>query len=355
MSDPPPSDAGRVLRRAVPRLAVSIGIAAVFVWILEREGIPVVPPAAALRRVDPWTVALYVLGLAAVHFLRAWRWTYLLRPIADVPWRKVIAVAWVGFLAIMLLPLRMGELARPYLIRDKGERGERAKIGASAALGTIAIERVLDGVVLSAVLAAMLLTVPRRAGSSDWVPFAGYATLLVFLVALAALCVFLAKRDLARRVFERVGRVASHRVGERLAHVVGGVADGLAALPEPRLLVPFLGYTVLYWGLNGFTMWFLARGCGVPITLPQAMAIMGILGVGILLPSGPGLFGNFQASVSLGLSLFVPRAVVGDAGAAYVFVLYTSQLGWHLLAGMVFLFSEHISVAKMFAPREERS
>jgi hypothetical protein len=80
----------------------------------------------------------------------------------------------------------------------------------------------------------------------------------------------------------------------------------------------------------------LARGCGLQaIGLAEACVVMGCLGFGILVPSGPGFFGTFQLSIYLALALYLPRELVTGAGSAFVFIAFVSQLGQHLLGGLV--------------------
>jgi len=297
------------------------------VWALGREGLDVVPPWRSLRRIAPWALPAYAALLLAVNWLRAARWRHLLAPIAAVPVRRVIAVSWVGFAAIAILPLRLGELARPLLIADE-------RISRSAALGTIAAERVLDGVVVSMVLAASLLATPD---APAWIGNAGWATLALFAVALAALYAVLFARETARRWTERALGLASRRLGTRVGVWVTELAAGLSALPDRRALAPFLLETILYWAVNAFSMWVLARGCGLDLSLLGACSAMAFLAVGILLPTGPGLFGNFQYAVFLALGLYLPADVVHDPGSAYVFVLWASQMTMHVLLAAVSL------------------
>jgi uncharacterized membrane protein YbhN (UPF0104 family) len=108
--------------------------------------------------------------------------------------------------------------------------------------------------------------------------------------------------------------------------------------------VPFLLETTGYWALNVFGMWLLAWGCGVvhadgtAITIPESCALMGMLGVTILIPGPPGLLGVFQAGIYAGMTMYYPTEVVIGQGAAYVFLLYVIQASWQLLgAGLVLL------------------
>jgi len=79
-------------------------------------------------------------------------------------------------------------------------------------------------------------------------------------------------------------------------------------------------------------LWLLAQGCGLArIGLAEACVVMGCLGIGILVPSGPGYFGTYQLSVYMALAMFVPAAEVVSRGSAFVFVAYCCQLLVHAI------------------------
>ena len=161
-SDPASPLASR--RLTLPRLLVSLGLAAGFGWMLARGGLPLIPDRIAFERLHPWAIPAYMVTLVIVHTLRAVRWRHLLRPLGDVPLRTVVSVAWLGFAAVLFLPLRMGEFVRPYLM------GKRSPVRGWAAAGTVAGERVLDGLMLSLVLFGALSStqaldpLPKRIG-----------------------------------------------------------------------------------------------------------------------------------------------------------------------------------------------
>src|SRR5512138_687768 len=103
---------------------VSVGSAllvVLFAAVLWRGGFPVLPPRPALARVSPIVLVVYWVSWAGVLAIRSIRWRYLLVPVAPVPWWKVIRVSLVGFGALCLFPLRLGEAVRPTLI-SRGTR-----------------------------------------------------------------------------------------------------------------------------------------------------------------------------------------------------------------------------------------
>jgi hypothetical protein len=86
-------------------------------------------------------------------------------------------------------------------------------------------------------------------------------------------------------------------------------------------------------------VWLLGRGVGLPMNFGHAVAIMGVLAIGILLPTGPGLFGNFQLAVSACLKLFFAESIVSTQGAVLVFLLYVLQSSVMIVAGIIPLYA----------------
>jgi hypothetical protein len=327
-------------KRVLWRALVSLAIAIAFAWLLVRGGLPIVPSGDAFARVKPWTVPVYALLLVAVHFFRAVRWRHLLRPLGNVSTRNVLSTAWIGFAAVLFLPLRAGEVVRPMLVTKRGTvRGWEAA-------GSVAGERIIDGLILSIVLFATLqLTtpldpLPERIGELELavsaVPGAAYAALAVFSAAFIAMGLFHFRRAWGIAITRAMLGWISAKLAERVATIVGRIADGLGFLPSARSLAPFLLETGAYWGINALGFYVLAQGCGLEsIGVLEACVVMGCLGFGILVPSGPGFFGTFQLSMYLALALFVDAQDVTMAGGAFVFIAYCGVLLQHLVFAIV--------------------
>ena len=337
---------GTVLVRLLPKLAISLALGGLFAWLAARGGVPLVPDSAALQRVNPWTPLLYLLSLLLVHFFRASRWRFLIAPVRRVPMRDVLLLNWIGFFAIFALPLRLGEFARPALTKM------RHGIPISVGLGTIAVERVFDGLITSLCVAWALLVLPRVPTQDPiamHLPIYGYAALALFTAAFGALGMFLWQRDLAMRLTRATLGVVSPRLAETLAGKVGNVADGIRSIGDLRLTLGFLIESVLYWGCNAFGVWLLGVGCGLPMNLGHAAAVMGVLAIGILLPTGPGLFGNFQLAVSAALRLYFAESLVGAQGAVFIFLLYVMQSSVMVLAGAIPLYALRLRLSDLLA------
>ena len=330
--------------RFVPKLLISLGLGALFAWLFARGGVPLLPDAEALSRVSPTTVIAYVASLLVLHYFRASRWRFLIAPIKSVPLRDVILLNWIGFFAIFALPLRLGELARPTLTKMKHG------IPISVGFCTVAVERVVDGLLTSICVAVSLFALPRLE-STDAVarhlPTYGYAALLLFSCAFIALGMFLWQRELAVRLTHWGVGLVSPKLGELLAEKVGNVADGLRSIGSARLGFGFLCESLIYWSVNALGVWILARGCGLSIELGNAVAIMGVLAIGILLPTGPGLFGNFQLAVAACLKLYFSDSVVAAQGSVFIFLLYVLQSTVMVVCGIIPLYAMRLRMADL--------
>lgn len=284
-------------------------------------------------------VALYVVILGATHFFRASRWRFLVAPVKDVPFLESVLINWIGFFAIFALPLRLGEFVRPALSKM------RQGISASVGLGTVAVERVLDGLVTSSCVVWALAYLPRRPTADPLaasLPYYGWLAVALFTAAFAGLSLFLWQRAIAIRLIAWTIGFASTRLADKVAQKVGGVADGIRSIANPRLALGFVGETLLYWSLNALGMWVLAIACGLDLSFGQAVAVMGILAIGVLLPAGPGMFGNFQLAVSVALRLFLAEPLVARPGGVYVFLLYAIQALLITVAGVVPLYAMNL-------------
>ncbi len=335
-----PAGVTKSLWKHAPRVLASLVIAGGFVWLFHRGGLPLIPPPGTLSTLSVWAVPAYALLTALNVYFRVHRWVPLLRPIApDVSAVRVVGIGLVGIAAIMFAPLRMGEAARPYLLaRDR-------EVSFFQALGAAGAERVVDGFVLT-IVAAIALTfstplspLPDHLGTMPLpvsiIPRAIYAATLVFSAAFVALCVFYGAREFARRVTHTLLSPISPKLASFVTATLERLADGLKVLGSPQNRVRFFVETLLYWACNFTAQWALMRGCGIEGGFAEAAVSLGVLGLGVVVPAGPGLFGAFQIGTYSGLALYFPLAVLQSSGAAMVFVSYAVQLSAMLLSAVV--------------------
>jgi uncharacterized protein (TIRG00374 family) len=315
------------------KLIVSLLVGAVCVWFALGK-IDVPQTLQVLAQIPPSAVLIYAATMVTTHLFRAWRWVFLLRPIGvTLRLPRLLAISSVGFMAILALPVRLGEFIRPYYV----VRGGQSRM--SAVLGTVAVERIVDGLLISILFFVCYLASPPGAYSAG-LRFAAWLSVLGFLALTLFLAFALTWPERTVRLVLKVTLLAhlAPRLGERAADKLRALIRGFQVLREPHNLVPFLVQTVLYWGSNGLGMWLLARAMHLEISLAAAYATMAFTGVLISLPNSPGLLGQFHAGVLAGLAAYLPEAVVRTHGGAYAIALHGIQVVWYVGLGFLALF-----------------
>ncbi len=322
------SEATRIILSTI----VAVVIGAVFLWLAARsvslEDMGSYLAVADWRRIG--LVSLVFMGLYGIcHGARVVRWYYLVRPLGEVKSGDVHRVCTVGFLAVVILPLRLGELVRPLLLaRTTGVSG-------SGALGTVVVERVIDGLIVTGVLFLALWSY-QGDGSVEAARALGTVAAMIFVPALFFALVGYYQREMARVVlFSTAGRVVP-KVAEKVWELLDQFYDGVAGLARRRDLMPFAALTGLYWGMNWVAMWVLARfAFGLEVGFFEMITVLVVLVVGLMVPAGPAMAGNFEYFTVQGLGLYVPledSLVSGQAGA-FAGALHVLQLAVIVLPG----------------------
>ena len=335
-------------------LALSLTVLALCLWLVWPDAHARAVLERTLRGLDFahfWPTLAGTLGLFAVlHFFRAWRWNNLLRPMGvSLPPGKLLAISSVGFMAILALPARLGEFVRPALLRQKG------KVSASAVLGTVAVERIVDGLVVSLLVfgCSMAIHLGHPAVEKSWMMPMAYVSLAVFLAATTFLAFALRWPQLTVRfcvkltLLDRFAPRVATKIEEKLLDLI----RGFLVLKDLSNLLWFVFWSLVYWTANGLSMWVLARGMGLDLSVVGAFATMGIIAVGISLPNSPGLVGQFHYLTMLGLSLYVGDEVAKTTGLAYAIVLHGMQVLWYVGMGTLAMFTSHVSFADVLASR----
>lgn len=235
--------------------------------------------------------------------LRTIRWRYLLRDQGAVlPFAPLWHATAIGFMANNLLPARAGEVARAYAAR------QLTGVRFMTAFGSIAVERVMDGLFLVGLLfvgflaggftqEAVIGNVPLARLATGGATFFG----AVFVAAL--LVVWLP--GLTRRIAHAVlHAILPERWALRALGLVDGLLDGLTALRAPGRLAGVLVWSLVLWLTNAASFWLAFVAFGLDLSWRPALVLQGILAFGVALPSSPGFFGVFEGATRAALALY---------------------------------------------------
>jgi uncharacterized protein (TIRG00374 family) len=289
---------------------------------------------AALQQANYlWLVPAVIVYLVGVGW-RAFRWQYLLDPIKRIPARRLFPVVVIGYMANDVLPARLGEVVRAYIL------GEKEGVSKSATLMTIVVERVVDGLTLLLFILIASLFLPLDVTLSRVLRLAT----LLFVGVIVVLFLVASSRQLADRLVALVLRPLPEGPRGKIAGISSAFLDGLGVLRSGWAFAWAMLFSVLAWLCETAMYVFVAWGFG----LQQPFTLFGLAcGVGNLaaiVPSTPGYIGPFDAAVKYALVLF---GVADGLATSYTLVLHAALLLPPILLGFYYLWREGLSLGEV--------
>jgi len=258
------------------------------------------------------------LGLAAISYLalfplRGLRWSWLLSDIRPIATRISTETFIVGAMANNILPARLGDLVRAYVL------GRQAKIPATTTFSNVLLERIIDGCTVIALLSSVLLLAPPD--SQDF-RLIGSVMAVIFFGAFAA-CLLLAATPklfwtLLDPVLERLPAQFARKLKDRLLLLL----EGLNILRRPTLMFKILGVSVLIWILEASVYMICQRAFGMQIPFSGLILVMSVLTLGLTAPSGPGFIGVFEGLILAGTLLYGVDQSTGLAFAIAIHLIH---------------------------------
>jgi glycosyltransferase 2 family protein len=294
---------------------------------------------AETRRADPVLLLYGVIVTALTYAVRAWRWQVLLAPIGPTRYAVAFETTVIGFAANALIPGRVGEVLRPYLL------ARRERLNATSAFATIILERLLDLAAVLLLFAAFVLTVEPGTLSGDPAQFAvvKFGGLVAAASAIAGLVVLFALAGHPERLGRaalRVERLLPARLAGVLARFVETFAQGLAVLRHPSRLVTALVLSFPMWMSIAAGIWLSSRAFHITFPYAGSFLVMTILVVGVAAPT-PGGVGAFHAAYQFAVMEFF--AAPSDRAIGAAIVLHAVSFVPVTLLGLLFMAREGLT------------
>lgn len=242
-----------------------------------------------------WLVPAFFLMLISVVF-RAMRWKYLLRPITDARFVHLFSASAIGLMANNLLPARLGEIARAWVI------GEKEGISKTSSFASIVVERVFDGFTVIFFLIIVLLF--GRLDIPASMRNVAYAAVAFYILALVFLAMLRFNRKRAFAIVDVLTARLPAGASAKVTKLLGSFVEGLTVLKRPRDITAAALLSFLVWLPNIIVMHLVIRSFGLDIQILTLITVFIVVTFGIMIPSAPGFVGTIQYCFVIGLGLF---------------------------------------------------
>ncbi len=273
-----------------------------------------------------WLVPAVISYLGALSF-RTVRWIILLHHDKKISFGELLPTMAIGRAANNILPLRIGEGVRVYLLYRRN--GVHAAVGAASLI----VERTFDGItmIIFLLVAAAIGGIPE-----GLLRQAFYFGVAVFGVALAGIYFLVIFPTLTRRI---INWFNEHLVPERFRELFTSIADhfinGFASVKSPVTLTMVLLSAIMVWVCE-LLMYRLVMNCfGFGVSLHHLLLMSGAANLGTALPSGAANLGTFDTPGFWVLSNIAK--INENIAGSYMLVLHAALWTTETLAGVWFM------------------
>lgn len=310
-------------------------VATLIAMFLAFQGLDFTEMWTAIQSANLMYFGLVCLGYLFTHTLRTLRLWLLVG--GKGTFGSIFSINTIGFLAINVIPLRMGELVRPYLLLEK----ERIPFG--EAMVSIVLERWLDMCMLLIMLFGLGWFIDLPDGvvvNGIDVLSVGQKTLgtmvVVGFIGLAVLIGF------GERLLTPFQEHPNNLVSKLVSFILSLREGAQRLFGNPWMAIQAFGISIAVWAATMLAIWFALLGFP---TLPHSVGVVWtvwtITLVGMIVAPTPGFIGVYELFCATALWLWGVDRV---EGTAFAMALHASQLLFTLAIGSVFVLKEGVSV-----------
>jgi len=298
---------------------------------------------AALRETKWWTfVPVFVCYLVA-HAIRTLRLGTILG--RSISFASLFAINSIGFLAINVVPLRLGELVRPGLL------AERHGVPFGAAMAAIVIERLMDVFMLLVMLLGLTwwVVLPAEGLVVQGIDVVGAGQRIAGIMVASgtvfgALLVWIGEPAIVH--LERLP------LGGAVAGFARRFQEGLATLfRRPVTLGVVAIQTAGLWGTTllgvGIFMWGFP---GIPSSVGAVWTTWSITLAGMTALPTPGFFGGYEVFCTAALWLL---GVESDVAGTFAITLHLGQFAFTCSLGGFFVVREGLSLKSLVVKKDD--
>lgn len=247
------------------------------------------------------------LGILAFMLLRSVRWRYMLAN--EISWPQVFHIQNIGYMFNMVLPLRLGDVARAVLI------GNVPPITLARGLSTMVVERILD---MMFIVALLPFTLAEVASLPPLLQDAARGFGLVAVTGIVVLVIAANQRKLATRLGTAVLNRIPYLDTEQWIGRMNELLDGLGSLTRLKDSLVLVFLSIAIWIPILFAYRWGIQAVGGEVSLLAASFVVCAAALSIALPSSPGQIGVFHIGVTAALlALGQPEGTAAGFAVVY--------------------------------------
>ena len=266
----------------------------------------------SIQQIDLVYLILATIFLWGSVWVRGLRWKWLFKESAPPTVSSLYRAELIGYFGNNVLPLRLGELLRTYIV------GKENNLSKSFVFGTVVLERLMDMLALIFFAIILFFLYPFEEGwVGDFILKGGVVLSIVIFMLII------------------ISRFKIKTTENKLLRVLNQIMDGLQSIKKQRI-IPVVIASILIWSIYLLDVYFIQRAFQFNLSWAQSLTVLVISSLVLSIPSAPGMIGTFHAAVKytmVDLFAFTPNE--GNSFAillhAYGYILLTLLGAYYFL------------------------
>ena len=311
--------------KTIMQVIVGIVISIVCLYFAFR-GINIKESLEVVKNINVLYFVISLILSIIIIALRGLRWDCFIPLKKPIKKRTVVMATYIGYMGNNILPAKLGEVARAYIL------GVKEDVSKSALIASVVTERLFDVITGGVILCLSVIFIPNL---PQTVTYAAIALFVLSIVGFLVLIFLVWKRDFAHKVFHKVFGILPKNIGDKLILFSCNFIDGIGFKNDAKHIFLIFFYTILYLIGQILTISFLLMAFDIKASPIIALFMFAVGGFGFAVPSAPSGIGPFEWAIIFGLSLIgVDRTVA----APYALVYHMMGILPIVVIGFIFLF-----------------
>ncbi len=343
------------MRNKKVQIVVGLVLGIALVWFLFRSA-DWKAVISAIQHCSWWWLAASMLIMLPEFFTRTQRWTYIVRSAGPVAFRAIFSATQIGFLAVLILPARLGEFVRAVVL------ARLAKLPFSKCMAMVALDRITDFTSLLAVILVTIFTyspsqdvkIPKELFGWDADFVFAAATVqrfemrmtIIVIMALAVLVTLYLRPGLVLALSDRCAGLISKRFATWLHTFLQHFLDGLSVFRSPSDMFKAIFFSLVTWCFYMAPLWGCLHAFNIDCPWYTPFVIELLVAVLISMPLLPGYIGQFHLGIVVALRMVNPDIDFSTA-LAFAIVVHIINLLPVVVLGAFCLFWEKFGIVEL--------
>ena len=288
----------------------------------------------SLRGVNYW----YLLGAMAIQLVAVWlrslRWKWLLAPIKDVSLRTTFDATIIGYFGNSILPVRMGELLRAYIVANN------SALPVAQVVGSLIVERMLDilGVVIFALIFLFnfdIINIP------NWFIF----SIVLTTIVLFSILFLISSNKIKWEFIKRRKHLFDSKIGSKIYGVIKNIVSGLSVINNAPNKIGVYGFILVLWGLYYLSFIFVVQSVNLGLNWVDSGVLFILLSLAISIPAAPGYIGTYHATCVAALTTIYDKGLAESQ--AFAVLAHAMMFVPIVIVGAIFFLKNSMKFSKL--------